>query len=294
MSEARTRTEKPPAREPRHSHPDTEAGRRASTVYHIPVCPFSQRLEILLSLKGLDDAIDFHVVDITQPRPEWLMEKTQGTTALPVLETGDGGIIKESMDILRYLEDHFPEPAVAQRDPYRRAVEGMLIAMEGEFCARGYRYVMNQDADKRDAYRQQMLEQYARLNDFLLEHNPSCTFLFEDFGLAETVFTPLFMRFWFLEYYEDFDLPREERYARVRKWREACLTHPAAQQVTKEEIVKVYYDYAKGAGNGSLPPGRERSSFVFDPDWTDRPWPPRDKYGHDATDRGLGLSVRSV
>jgi glutathionyl-hydroquinone reductase len=38
------------------------------TVYHIPVCPFSQRLEILLALKGLRGAVDFHVVDITKPR----------------------------------------------------------------------------------------------------------------------------------------------------------------------------------------------------------------------------------
>lgn len=289
MPEAGTQIEKPPTREPRHSRPHTEAGRRAPTVYHIPVCPFSQRLEILLSLKGLDDAVDFHVVDITQPRPGWLMEKTRGTTALPVLETGDGGIIKESMVILRYLEDLFPEPAVAQRDPYRHAVESMMNAMEGDFVAWGYRYVMNQDPGKRDAFRQGMLEQYARLNDFLMQHNPPGTFLFEDFGLAETVFTPFFMRFWFLEYYEDFDLPDEERYARVRKWRDACLAHPAAQQVTKEEIVKVYYDYAKGAGNGALLPDREHSSFVLDPDWTGRPWPPRDKYGHDATDQELGL-----
>ncbi len=71
------------------------------TVYHIPVCPFSQRLEILLALKGLDDRVAFHVVDIT--RPGWLLEKTRGTTALPVLETPEGGIIKESMVILRYL-----------------------------------------------------------------------------------------------------------------------------------------------------------------------------------------------
>ena len=62
------------------------------------------------------------------------------------------------------------------------------------------------------------------------------------------------MRFWFLEYYEDFDLPDEERYSRVRKWRAACLEHPAAQQVTKEQIVKVYYDYAKG-GERSAAPG---------------------------------------
>jgi glutathione S-transferase len=271
-------------------HTDAGQRQRTLTVYHIPVCPFSQRLEILLTLKGLEDRVNFHVVDITRPRPDWLLEKTRGTTALPVLETEKGEIIKESMVILQYLEDRFPEPAVAQRDPYSHAVEGMMNAMEGDFGAWGYGYVMNQDPGERDAFRQGMLDRYARLNDFLLEHNPSGTFLFEDFGLAETVFTPFFMRFWFLEYYEDFDLPPEERYARVREWRDACLAHPAAQQVSKEQIVKLYYDYAKGAGNGALLSGRSRSSFVFEPDWNTRPWPSKDKYGHDATDVELGIT----
>ena len=66
---------------------------------------------------------------------------------------------------------------------------------------------------------------------------------------------------------------------------------PAAQQVSREEIVKLYYDYALGAGNGSLPPGRTRSSFVFEPDFRMRPWPPADKYGQPASDRALGLLV---
>lgn len=259
------------------------------TVYHIPVCPFCQRLEILLSLKGLRDAVDFQVVDITQPRPDWLLEKTCGTTALPVLETADGRILKESMVILQYLEDLYTETPVAQQDPYRRAVENMLACKEGPFGMQGYTFVMNQDPARRDGLREGMLEKYAGLNDFLVEHAPREPFLFEEFGWAETVFTPFFMRFWFLEYYEGFDLPDEPRFARVRAWREACLNHPKAQQVTKEEIVKLYYDYAKGAGNGALLPGRQRSSFTFEPHWRARPWPPRDKYGHSATDEELGL-----
>jgi glutathione S-transferase len=97
------------------------------------------------------------------------------------------------------------------------------------------------------------------------------------------------MRFWLLEYYEDFALPAEPRFERVRRWVEACLAHPAAQQVAREEIVKLYYDYAKGAGNGALLPGRARSSFAFEPHWRSRPWPPRDKYGVGATDAELGL-----
>jgi len=56
-----------------------------------------------------------------------------------------------------------------------------------------------------------------------------------------------------------------------------------------EEIVKLYYDYAKGAGNGALLPGRTVSSFTFNPDWPNRPMPPADKYGNAATDTELGL-----
>ena len=57
-----------------------------------------------------------------------------------------------------------------------------------------------------------------------------------------------------------------------------------------EEIIKVYYDYARNAGNGALPEGRRVSSFVFEPSWRERPWPPRDKYGPGATDEQLGLT----
>ncbi len=259
------------------------------TIYHIPVCPFSQRLEILLSLKGKRDAVNFKVIDITQPRPDWLLAKTQGSTALPVLETERGRIIKESMVILRYLETCYPDPKVAQPDPYRHAVEDMLTHMEGAFATQGYVFVLNQDADKRDDLRAAMLEQYARLNKLLVEHSPDGLYLFERFGWAETVYTPFFMRFWFLEYYEGFDLPDQERFHRVRAWREACLVHPAAQQVTREQIIKLYYDYAKGAGNGALLPGRTKSSFAFEPDWRRRPWPPQNKYEYSATDAELGL-----
>jgi glutathione S-transferase len=260
-----------------------------ATIHHIPVCPFSQRLEILLELKGRRAEVDFAVVDITKPRPEALARRMRGTTALPVLETPDGRIVKESLVILRYLEDVFPDPPVAQRDPYRRAVEGMLIAQEGPFVSTGYRFVMNQDPERRAAFRQEMLALYARLNDFLDEHSPGGTWVFEEFGLPEAVYAPVFMRFWFLEHYEGFDLPDEPAFARVRRWRDACLAHPAAAQVTRDEILKLYYDYAKGYGNGALPPGRSASSFAFEPHWSRRPLPPRDKYGHAATDAELGL-----
>ncbi len=111
-------------------------------VYHIPVCPFSQRVEIQLELKGRRQDVDFVVVDITQPRPDWLLQKSRGTTALPILELADGRILKESLVLLQYFEDVFPEQPVAQHDPYRRAVENMLTRLEGDFCNQGYGWVI--------------------------------------------------------------------------------------------------------------------------------------------------------
>jgi glutathione S-transferase len=260
-----------------------------ATVHHIPVCPFSQRLKILLALKDRQNEVVFHVVDITKPRSERLLKLSRGTTALPIMEFPDGRVLRESLVLLQYLEDRYPERPVAQRDPWRRAVENMLTRMEGDFTALGYTFVLNQDLARREALCQRMLTQYAQLNEFLVEHAPTGPFLFEQFGWAEAVFTPMFMRFWFLDYYEHFELPATPAYLRVRQWRDACIAHPAAQQCNKEEIVKLYYDYARGAGNGALLPGREKSSFVFEPDWRSRPWPPSDKYGPGASDEELGL-----
>ena len=258
-------------------------------VYHIPVCPFSQRLEILLALRGQQDAVEFRVVDITKPRDPELLAKTRGTTALPVLETPDGTILKESLVILRYLDEALVGPMLRRRDPAEHAIESMLIAREGPFTMAGYLFVMNQDRARRDEFNEKLLSIYRDINDFLAQQNMDGPFLFEDFGLAEAVFTPMFKRFWFLDYYENFQLPDGEEYDRVRAWRDACMAHPATDQVTKEEIVKLYYDYALGAGNGALVDGRSVSSFAFTPHWQDRPWPPRDKYAGTTSDKALGL-----
>lgn len=254
-------------------------------IYHIPACPFSQRVEVLLDLKEARHLAQLSVVDITKPRPAHITTLTGGSTALPVMRTGRGPL-KESLVLLRYFEATLPGPAIARTDAYERAVEDMFVAFESGFTGAGYRLVMNQDAAKRQALTASMDAEYRKLEDFLLAHNPDGIFLFDRFGMAECVFSPILQRFWFLDYYEAFSLAP---YPRVRRWREACLAHPATQQVTHDQIVKLYYDYAKGAGNGALLAGRTRSSFTFESDWRTRPMPPRDKYGYSATDDELGL-----
>lgn len=228
-------------------------------------------------------------MDITKHCDPELLRKTQGTTALPVLELPDGRILKESLVILGYLDETPPGGQQRRLDPYEHAVEQLLIAREGAFVTAGYVLVMNQDRDKAPALEHKLLDLSAEIDRFLMQQNPDGTFLFERFGRAEAVYAPIFMRFWFHDYFDGFELPCDGRFDRVRRWRDACLEHPAAQQVSREEIAKLNCDYALGAINGALLPGRARSSFVFDPDWRQRPWPPARKHGPSASDAVLGL-----
>jgi glutathione S-transferase len=268
------------------------SGGERPTLYHIPGCPFSERVEILLELKGLGHIMDDVEIDISKPRPDWLLKKTRGTTALPALTLENGETLKESMVIMRYFEDRFPERPVAQKDPFRHAVEGMLCATDGAYSGSGYRMILNRDQDKRQECKEAVDAQYARLDDFLSYYAPDQDFLFEEFGWAEVAFTPMFKRLWFLEYYEDYQLPGQ--YKRALRWREACINHPAAQRRTFEELIKLYYDYSQGGGNGRIPDGRQVSSFTLEPHWSARPMPPRDKWGHAATDEELGLTAAAA
>ncbi|MEO7393261.1 MAG: hypothetical protein ABIU58_13875, partial [Ramlibacter sp.] len=54
-------------------------------------------------------------------------------------------ILKESMVLLQFLEDIYPQRPVAQQDPWRRAVENMMCRLEGDFTTQGYTFLMNQD-----------------------------------------------------------------------------------------------------------------------------------------------------
>ena len=259
------------------------------TIHHIPVCPFCQRVEILLALKGIKDEVNFNVIDITKPREDWLLKLTKGSTALPVMEVPGKTALKESMVILRYIDEVFDDIRITRADPHEHGLESLIVAVEGEYGMSGYKFVMNQDREARDKFRDAHLTVCRKLNDLLVNYAPGDTYVFTDFGWAEAVYTPLMQRFWFLDYYEDFKIPDTPEYARFKRWHDACRDHPAAQQASFEEIVKLYYDYALGCGNGSLPEGRKVSTFSFKPDWRDRPMPPKDKWSGTVSDAELGL-----
>ena len=65
-------------------------------------------------------------------------------------DLGDGRVLKESLVILRYVEEAFGDGPVARTDPYERGIERLMIAREGPFTMAGYLMVMNRDPVLRD------------------------------------------------------------------------------------------------------------------------------------------------
>lgn len=256
--------------------------------YTFPGCPYCERIEIMIVAKSIVADVEVVELDISAPRPAWLLEKTRGTTALPALEIESGDTLKESLAIMRYLEMRFPEPMVAQRDPFAHAIECMFVELGGPFATAGYSMIRNRDRAKRDELKNAVDAQYAKLDKFLRDYGRGREFLFEQFGWAEVALAPIAKRLEFLNYYEGYEIP--SALTRVRAWHAACLAHPAAHDRKVEEIVRLYYDYSRGAGGGTLPPGRKVSSMTLTPHWSQRPLPPRDKWqAPEATDAELGL-----
>lgn len=71
----------------------------------------SYRVRIALALKGLDyDYIPVNLLKGEQREPAYLQKHPAGL--VPALETDDGGFIVQSLAIMEYLEDAFPEPSI--------------------------------------------------------------------------------------------------------------------------------------------------------------------------------------
>ena len=97
------------------------------TLYDAPRCPYCARVRIVLAEKD----VEFEVVEIDlSDRPRWLYEKN-ATGRVPVLEE-DGRAIPESVVIMEFLEERFPEPPLLPADAADRALARLRIFRDDE------------------------------------------------------------------------------------------------------------------------------------------------------------------
>ncbi|AKU91511.1 glutathione S-transferase family protein [Vulgatibacter incomptus] len=244
-------------------------------LYSMSFCPFAQRARLMLRRKGVDFAT--HEIDVTKPRSaSFLQINPEGK--VPVIRH-EGRVLNESSVICEYLEDAFPEPPTLPREPYTRALARIMVDhCNNQFVPLMYRLLMNQDRSADAKLIDQALATWRWVDELLSRHNPNGTFLDDrdGFSLAEINYAPFFQRYCLNEHYRGFRLPDEAGFARVRRFRDALLGDALVKEtgMSDEDFIKLYFDYSLGFGNGSVPPGRERSSFDLSVPLAERPLPP--------------------
>ena len=93
------------------------------TLYDAARCPYCARARIVLAEKGLEyEPVEVDLSD----RPAWLWDKNP-RGRVPVLDD-DGFVLPESLAIMEYLEERWPEPALLPVDAADRALVRVLFA----------------------------------------------------------------------------------------------------------------------------------------------------------------------
>lgn len=151
------------------------------TLYDADRCPYCARVRIVLAEKGLE--YETVVVDLGD-RPAWIYEKNP-LGKVPVLEEG-ASVLPESVVIMEYLEERYPEPALWPADPGERA-QGRLLIERFDILSRPYYALRRGD----EAAMQELHERLEAL-DSLLAGRPYLTGF--EFGLADAAYLPWILR----------------------------------------------------------------------------------------------------
>jgi glutathione S-transferase len=151
------------------------------TLYDADRCPYCARVRIVLAEKGLP--YETVVVDLDD-RPAWIYEKNP-LGKVPVLED-DNFALPESVVIMEYLEDRYPEPPFWPADPAERAA-GRLLVERFDELSRPY-YALRRGEEQA---RERLDIELAAL-DSLLAGRPFLTG--REFGLADAAYLPWILR----------------------------------------------------------------------------------------------------
>ncbi|KAF7075066.1 hypothetical protein CFC21_079870 [Triticum aestivum] len=175
------------------------AGEKGLVLLDFWVSPFGQRVRIALAEKGLP--YEYAEEDLMAGKSDRLLRANPVHKKIPVL-LHDGRPVNESLIILQYLEDAFPDaPALLPSDPYARA--------QARFWAD---YV-----DKKAQARAEMLDILKTL-DGALGDKPF--FGGDKFGFVDAAFAPFTAWFHSYERYGEFSLP--EVAPKIAAWAKRC------------------------------------------------------------------------
>ncbi|KAG1463809.1 hypothetical protein G6F56_005207 [Rhizopus delemar] len=197
------------------------------TFYNATICPFAQRAAIALKEVGAE----YETVEIDlSNKPDWY-GKINPELKVPAFTVG-GQNIAESLVIIEYVNDRFPEKNLLPQDPLKRAyiryfIEFFSTKINSEF----FKYLFNYKGEKAfENYEKNVSEAFERFNELLVQQSSSGPyFLGNEYSLADIAIAPFVARILgfnklFLDGYEFEAL---KKYPRITEFFTGVLSRPS-------------------------------------------------------------------
>lgn len=153
------------------------------TLYDAARCPYCARVRIVLAEKGLE--YETVAIDL-DTRPAWIVELNPPSGRVPVLEE-EGLVIPESVVLMEYLEERYPDPPLLPADPAERALARLAIWRFDEFGDPYYDLYF-----KRPSGSVERVEARLEALDRRLEERPYLGG--QTYGLADIAYVPWILR----------------------------------------------------------------------------------------------------
>ncbi|CAD6232858.1 GSCOCT00007017001.2-RA-CDS [Cotesia congregata] len=189
-------------------------------LYAMKFCPFAQRARLVLDTKKIP--YDMVFVNLND-KPEWLTEKSP-LGKVPFIEFEDGEILYESLIVVDYLNEAYPETNLYPSDPRAKAKDKILIERFNAVTILMYRLFTSTKIDP-DMF-EAMLKELEFYNGELVSRG-SLFFNADRPGMVDLMIWPWFERVGIISIMkgDKYTVPHE-RVPRIMEWKEAMKKHP--------------------------------------------------------------------
>lgn len=213
------------------------------TLISHPLCPFVQRVAIVLHEKG----IAFERVNIDlHDKPDWFlaMSPTGKVPLLKVLHAnGRESVLFESVAICEYAEDVHPSPALHPQDALLRAQHRAWIEFASATLTDAWGFLIASDSEtagaKADAFRK-------KLERFEADMSYGPYFAGEGFSMVDAAMAPVFRYFDMLGFEPSH--PVFDGLKRVADWRLALAWRPSSQAAVGKDYATLFLTHLQEKG----------------------------------------------
>lgn len=153
------------------------------TLYDAARCPYCARVRIVLAEK--ERQFETVAIDL-DARPAWIVEMNPPSGKVPVLDE-DGVVLPESVVLMEYLEERYPDPPLLTADSAERARARLAIWRFDDFGDPYYDLYF-----KRPAGSVERVEAQLAVLDRQLEEHPYLGG--QLYGLADIAYVPWILR----------------------------------------------------------------------------------------------------